>query len=104
MKLYSKSIPVKDNEEVNSIEVYITYSKGGTNFFNGNIEKRGYYLHVQPSKVMDGMRSYIPTEGYRALLLEVQRQSNKKLGEAIELIDEPLKKILEELGKIYNFI
>ena len=67
------------------IETY--YYKGGTNWFNGRFEERGYYLSAILVGVTerDGytVESYsIPSSGYKMLIMSATRASKNKEDEA----------------------
>lgn len=79
-------IPLKDGQ---TLELSVSYSKGGMNYFSGNAERRGYYLHAAPMRIKkeDGYttRSFTMMSGMKAFLLEVKRQSPKAAKQALEL-------------------
>lgn len=43
-----KYMPIKPTENENSLCLEVLYSKGGYNWYNGDNERRGYYLHCTP--------------------------------------------------------
>lgn len=94
MKKYIALVPSEDGE--NSICLETGYSEGGSNWYNGDTERRGYYLYCTPVKVEthslpDG-REYrtftqVLGKGNKVLLKEVSRRS-KKAAETAELLAE----------------
>lgn len=76
------------------VEVKVSYSLGGMNYFTYKKDARGYYLHVQPytQTKHDGysMRTTTGFSGVKALLLEVNRKSAKKLDEAVKMVTDEL--------------
>lgn len=84
----------------NVIEVEVTYSKGGQNWFSGNSERRGYWLHVTPVKIRDGMRSFTiggNKGGVKSFLLEVKRQSPKALAQAEVIAASRENRVIREV-------
>ena len=78
-----RDVTVRDYQhgEGKVVRVTVSYHKGG-------LMRRGYWLHIQPMRVevRDGftVQSYFPTDGYRTLLVEVPRFSQKGLTQAAE--------------------
>lgn len=76
----------------NSIEVEVTYDKGGYSYFSYEPKKRGYYLRIQPLtiKECDGYtsESFMAFSGVRDFILEVGRRSNKSEKLAKEMVIE----------------
>lgn len=79
------------HRHINCMEVLISYNKGGINYFNYRMEKRGYYIHFTPchrddeSYKEEGM-ALISTEmgaGFKMLVSEIKRDSQKAFEEAI---------------------
>ena len=66
-----------------TIEINFYYDKGGMNYFNSSVEKRGYYLSVSPvilGKNADGTINsveYTIFSGIHILLLSVNRKNSK---------------------------
>lgn len=92
LKKYIKLIP-SDTKE-NTLCLTIGYSLGGYNWYNGDSERRGYYLYCSPcnretKKLNDGKEYTTVTEtlgkGAKVLLKEVTRQSKKSETEAVEI-------------------
>ena len=65
------------------IDVELYYSKGGMNYFNGNVERRGYYLSAQPLSKSTNSYSYTAFTGVKQLVREAGRYSSKVLAEFV---------------------
>lgn len=68
-----------------TIETSISFKQAGINWYNSLEEKGGYYLHVTPIKINGFFRETQIGEGFKYLVLEVERQSKKRLETAIEI-------------------
>ena len=73
--------PLTDRGEKTVIEVVLSYGIGGMNYFTGTSEGRGYYLHVTPTKVGNGFKSFTAFSGTKSLIEATKRFSDKRLGE-----------------------
>ncbi len=78
-KILLKQLPTTDPERILEVEVY--YDEGGMSYFTGSVNKRGYYLAVQPVKLQGGFRSITAFSGTKALVEETRRFSARKLQE-----------------------
>lgn len=76
----------------NAISVAISYNKGGTNFFTYDHEKRGWYFSITPCAVErhDGYStiSIIAFSGYKMLIREIGRNSQKAYDEAVKFMQD----------------
>jgi hypothetical protein len=84
------------------IEVRVIYSLGGRNWFNGNVEPRGYYLSAGPVEY-DGMATIsVMGTGMRRFIAESKRFSAKGMQTAIkvgtEMTDETVAMVCEREG------
>jgi hypothetical protein len=90
------------------VKFQVVYSKGGMNYFNGKVEKRGYWVSVSVinQEIINGItiESVVlcsAAAGFKRFLLEVKRDSQKSFDQAIaiaesmqiELIDKILKSV-----------
>lgn len=86
----------------NTIEIKVTYDKGGYNPFNGRNEGRGIYLHISPITVTSHGNyeeiSYIAFTGVKYFLKELGRKSQKQL----EIIENKLEPQFEEIAKMFE--
>ena len=68
------------NKEGRVIEVGLTYSLGGMNYFGGTVDPRGYFLYARPAEVKgNGLRSIAMFHGVKDRVAEASRFSQKKM-------------------------
>ena len=87
------------------IEIDISYTLGGQNYFTGRVDGRGYWLHVRPVDIGEGgFRSFMVFSGYKMLVQEASRYSDKGLcsarpdyADVIKLLDATLEQSNLEL-------
>jgi hypothetical protein len=92
-KILLKQLPTTDPDRILEIEVY--YDEGGMSYFTGSVNKRGYYLAVQPVKLYGGFRSITAFSGTKALVEESKRFSARKLQEvALQALHLPVYRTL----------
>lgn len=106
-----KYIPIEPTESENNLCLEVLYSKGGYNWFNGDSERRGYYLHCSPvllkcNKLDNGQeyttKTIIAGKGYKLLLKEVSRRSQKAEAEANSLAEEKADFIVDKVCRRYG--
>ncbi len=106
-----KYIPIEPSESENSLCLEVLYSKGGYNWFYGDSERRGYYLHCSPvllkcNKLNNGQeyttKTIIAGKGYKLLLKEVSRRSKKAEDEANSLAEEKADFIVDKVCRRYG--
>ena len=106
-----KYMPIKPTENENSLYLEVLYSKGGYNWYNGDSERRGYYLHCTPvllktDSLSNGTEYSTSTvtlgKGYKLLLKEVGRRSEKSENEANILAEEKVDFIVEKVCGRYG--
>ena len=85
MKKHEKYVECGNLRNATHLEVSVYYSKGGISYFTGQTSPRGYYLSVTPVKKGSNMVSYEMFSGFKQLLLETKRYSDKQFGQAIEM-------------------
>ena len=96
-KVYQKIEGSRQGYDV--IEYHIAYDLGSYNYWYGQSNSRGFYLHALPMKRHGVIQSYClmgDEAGGKMKLLEVTRKSKKAEAEAVKLANENLK----ELGEI----
>lgn len=81
----------RPEEPLNELKLEINYQPGGHNWFNGNIDSRGVFLSLTPvHRTANSVGSFINgdlhTMGYKILLKELGRKSQKQLDIAAERI------------------
>ena len=85
----------------NVLDVSIFYDKGGSNYFSGGVNRRGYYVSATPKKVEGNFVSMTMFEGLKMFLLETSRFSQKKLDELsfdTEEVKHLVSKVCSEYG------
>jgi hypothetical protein len=86
----------KEGAEVH-LKTEISYDKGGANYFNGRVDRRGYSLIVRIERHKDGCRSFdVFTGGLRAFLEEAKVFTPKRF----EAIVPPPDKLANMLAQI----
>lgn len=94
-----KYIKLKEKRHgITHIETRVYYDLGGFNFFTGQSEARGYYLSVSPVEYSceNGHISvgFTAFTGYKYLLKEVARQSEKAAREAEKIAEKIAPQII----------
>lgn len=81
-----KYIDLKKNGSATHLKIELYYYLGGTNYFTGRAESRGYYLSVSPVTRQDRggwvSESYTAFTGAKKLVKPVTRKSAKAEAEA----------------------
>lgn len=94
------------SEKTNFIQLAVSYSLGGVNYFTGGTSPRGYYLVATPvERSKSGsmfMIGSILGSGIKDCLLEVSRQSDRQMGIACSLAEERAKTLLEWCKREYG--
>lgn len=82
----------------NAISVSISYNKGGRNVFTGNNEKRGWYFSITPCGIERrngyNMISICAFSGYKMLIREISRNSQKAYDDAVKFMQDHQKEYL----------
>ena len=93
MSLYKKYIDtIEDNKK---IKFSISFNRDTYNWATNEAKKIGYQVTVVPVEVGDKVESFTAFTGFNDCLLEVNRQSSKRLDEAIKILNEKEEKYLE---------
>lgn len=93
-----ESTPYEGLKNGTHIEAEVYYTKGGANFFSGDVTPRGYYLSVTPvTRRGDGMVSFSVFTGVAELLLPANRFSSKQFEQAIELGRQEAPALIEHV-------
>lgn len=85
MKKHEKYIEHDNLKNATHLEISVYYSKGGMSYFSGQTSPRGYYISVKPVTKRNGMVSFEMFSGYKKLLLETGRYSDKQFDRAVEM-------------------
>lgn len=102
-------------EDVNTIELRVSYQLGGHNVFTGRQEGRGVYLSVTPCNVNhDGSfacRSFMVfgKMNFKMLVKPLNRKSQKAIDEVAAKVDlhkEEIAAIVEKMDEraVYDFV
>ena len=93
---FEKETKAFDN--ANTLTIEVDYHKGGFNPFTGKQEGRGVYVLVRPSKVENGMRSFMlfGEFTFKILVKEMGRKSQKQ----IDMVGERIAPHIDELVAI----
>lgn len=93
------------NKNEKTIKITVDYNKGGYNVFNGKTELRGYYITAIPVEITEhkdsnGLSYKIEKttaySGYRYIIHETKRQSEKQYNEAINKAQSEINILLNE--------
>ncbi len=82
------------------VEVSLSYSKGGPNYFSGTTNRRGVYVHVTPKTINeDGTMSFMMFHGFKVLVKEFgKKPTAKRMAEIAEKLDV----IVFDVAKLYD--
>lgn len=93
MSLFKKYIDtIEDNKK---IKFSISFNRDTYNWATGERKKIGYQITATPVEIGDRFESFTAFSGFNDCLLEVDRQSSKRLTKAIEILQEREKLYLE---------
>lgn len=99
MPRHTTFLPVAKPGDITHLRVEVYYSLGGYNLFTYKQEPRGYYLSVSPVGSLESgntaVKSYRLFPGTKQLILPVNRQSPKRMTEALELAEQHKPKLIE---------
>lgn len=88
-----ESIPTNQTDRIVRLE--LNYNEGGPNYFRGGNTARGYYLSCLLIKQEGEYESYSPMDGFKSLVEETKRFSDKKLNElAVQVKTNPIYETL----------
>jgi hypothetical protein len=97
---------LKTNKENTEVKIELKYNLGGLNYWNYKTEARGYWLHIQPLKIERKqdctIESFDCFSGYKALILETKRKSDKAYNTALEMLEAKKAEMLEIITKNNN--
>ena len=97
-----RGINVTD-QVLDELKIDVDYQKGGINYFNGNIEKRGIYIVVKPCRRHHGIVSTMicgnrHANGYKVLIRELGRKSQKQ----IDFVADKVMPFAEKIADLYS--
>ena len=94
----------KEDGKALCLKIDVSYSLGGMNYFNGQRNSRGIYVHFSTveRKSREGYttESYMPFDGssFKILVLELKRKSEKKS----QIVFDKLKEMEDKLFALYQ--
>lgn len=97
MNFYQAINPIEraGSEPLNELKVSVRYDKGGVNYFNGNQDKRGVYVHFKPVHRGNNFESCTclsankKENGFKIFVRELGRMSQKQMDDIAKRV-EPL--------------
>lgn len=101
--------PIVPVRGANYLKAEVYYALGGYNYFTGKNESRGYYLSVSPVEIKEcdsGFKSesYTAFTGYKFLLFEASRKSQKGMDRAIEMFNNTHMDFIKNYFSQYEMI
>lgn len=95
-----REIEITPIGKLNRLEVEVEHDKGGYNFYDGSIRRKGIICRVRPLSVREGSYSFLidgKTEhmGFYVFLVPCERKSPKKLEKVANVILPMTEKIAE---------
>ncbi len=102
MKFY-----LKTDKENTQLKIKLYYHLGGMNYFTSKVEKRGYYLSVTPVEIERkdnniSFEVYKAFSGYKALVLETKRKSDKAYNTAAQMIENKKQELIQIICSTNN--
>ena len=93
MSLYKKYIDaIEDNKK---IKFSISFNRETRNWASGESKQIGYQVTAVPVEIGDKFESFTAFTGFNDCLSPINRQSNKRLDKAIEILAEREEKYLD---------
>lgn len=103
-----KYIPLKETASANNLKVEVYYDKGGFSYVTYKNQPRGFYISVTPvfreNRGTFTMEQFGAFSGYKRLVLEVNRFSDKQYNKAVELSKEYEQMMVDRLVAENGFI
>ena len=99
LKPYRDGYQYYSGEEGPVVEISVSYTLGGTNWFHGENYSRGIYVHISPVTLekRDGYTCKTVTlgSGKKMLLLGLNRKSDKKIRSVALAVDQIVRELAE---------
>jgi len=88
---------------LNKLRISVDYQKGGMNYFTGDYEENGVFVYIQPCSYNNGIIGTTitgkrQTDGYKILLKEIGRKSQKQ----IDLMAEKVMPYAQQIADLYS--
>lgn len=91
---YNLKLPKGENKY---LQVKVSYQKGGMNYYNYKVDRRGIYILFKEVEKTKGIESYMLGCGLKIMFKELKRKSAKQE----KLVAEFLEKFKDELLPTY---
>ena len=95
-------IKVTGNDNYNCIELKTFYDKGGSNYFTGSVDARGYYVSCRPMHISQGVQSFTLFAGYKRFVKPCGRYNKSTMtkleSQTLENGKDLVYKVAEEFG------
>lgn len=80
-----------DPQTVTHVEVSVLYSKGGSNYWTGGQDRRGYYTIVTPVRISGNMKGFTIGAGLKQLIEQVERLNKKRFEQVKSQVEEEIR-------------
>jgi len=97
MQKHKEYIERSDLKDATHLEVSVYYTKGGANYFSGGTTQRGYYLSVTPVTKSERSVSFTMFSGFKHLLLETQRYTDKQFNRAVDMAKDHRESLIAKV-------
>ena len=101
-------------DTLDELKICVDYQKGGYSYFTGDVEEGGVYVYLTPVHRNNGIVSTtidgnMHNSGYKILLKELGRKSQKQINIAAELVLPYADQIADYYSEgqhqaVYNFV
>lgn len=101
---YYKIAPIKIVDgQLDELKVSVDYSKGGRNYFNGRMDRRGVYVYLTPihreaNVTRSIMFGGVQESGFKVFVKETSRLSQKQIDNVAEVVFS----MGEQIAELYN--
>jgi len=86
-----------EKNDCTHVKCEIKYSLGGHNWGTGQVDKRGYYLHVTPISKGENFESFAAFTGGKLLLCECSRRSSSRETLAKVMFEKTVRAAIAQL-------
>ena len=93
-------------DTLDELRVRVDYQKGGYNYYTGNVESNGVYVYLTPVHRVNGIVSQtidgnIHNSGYKVLIKELGRKSQKQINLVAEAVGQHARKKVQPNGHTF---
>lgn len=87
-------------DTLDELKIRVDYQKGGYNYYTGNVESNGVYVYLTPVHRNNGIVGLtidgnMHNSGYKVLIKELGRKSQKQINLAVEAVLPKAEKIAD---------